>query len=170
MTEQERSLTPPIAPFLLELLDCLCEHVDQYGQGPVCWCGIYPGSQVSWEYCGECSSGTCGMAYVRPGTAQPYNTFPIGELDATCASPIFHNIEVGIVRCLPTAEDDGSLPDAKELTEAALGMVHDQFALHRAIRCCEYVKPATLAVETWQPVGPSGGCHGGYWTLFVDPA
>jgi len=160
---------PPLAPFLLELLDCVCDTIAEFGQGPVCWCGIYPGSSVSWEYCGNCSDDMCGMAYIRPGDASPYQIFPAAEIDASCAWPLVHAVEVGIVRCMPTMEEDGTLPDAQTVTDAALGMVLDQMALHRAIRCCVKDSVDAVGLGSWTPVGPAGNCHAGFWTIYVDP-
>lgn len=153
----------------MELLDCVCENVAQYGQGDVCWCGIYSGSSVPLEHCVVCDSDTCGMAWVRPGAAAPYQTFPATQVDATCAWPILHAVEVGIARCMPTMNDDGSFPDAVSVSDASLGLVFDQFALHRAIRCCKTDTVDSVAIQGWTPVGPAGGCHAGFWTILVDP-
>jgi len=56
---------PSIVESLLALSDCVCELLVTHGAGSTCWCGLYPGAAVSWEYCGECQSGACGMGYVR---------------------------------------------------------------------------------------------------------
>ena len=165
-------VVPPISPFLLELLDCVCEEVSTHGQGPVCWCGLYPGSQVAWDYCGACSEDICGMAFVRPGVANPYEFFPGGTDDITCQKPIAYSIEVGIVRCAPTMTEDGEPPSAADMTESTLGLMQDMWALHRAIRCCNENWTgfdAAVAINQWIPQGPEGGCVGGSWTIVVDP-
>jgi hypothetical protein len=157
----------PILQILSDLHACVCEAVATDGQGPVCWCGIWPGETVSWDFCGaECSSDACGMAWVRAGIAAPFDTFPVAVLDPNCDKPLFYEIEVGILRCLPVMDEDGSLPSPEAITEAALGLAIDQMALHRAIRCCELT---SKVVANWRPVGPQGGCVGGFWTLYVDP-
>jgi hypothetical protein len=157
----------PILQLLSDLHECVCESLALNGQGPTCWCGIWPGETVSWDYCGaECKNDACGMAWVRAGTSAPYSTFPLAELDSACEKPLFYEIEVGVLRCLPIIEDDGSLPAAADITEAALGLAIDQMALHRAIRCCRL---GAFALGAWRPVGPQGGCVGGFWTLYVDP-
>jgi len=156
------------AEYLTELLECVCSSVAEYGQGPVCWCGIHPGDNVSWEMCGgECGDGVCGMAYVRPMTSFPYQEFPAASLNSQCELPIAHQIEIGILRCMPLMEDDGTFPDAAVITDAALGIEIDKAALLRGINCCQssHVK----SVEAWQPLGPGGGCIGGVWRMYVDP-
>lgn len=156
----------PLNDFLADLIACVCSNVTEHGQGETCWCGLYPGEAVSWEFCGECSTGKCGMAWVRPATANPYSTFPLLALDPNCVKPLAYEIEIGILRCLPVAENDGTLPTPEVYAEATYGLMMDQMALHRAIRCCEF-KDVTLG--PWRPVGPQGGCVGGFWTIWVDP-
>jgi hypothetical protein len=158
---------PPLATKLVEILQCVCENIETYGAGPVCWCGLYPGDSVAWDACGECDNGHCGMAYVKPGIAVPYQTFPVAQLDASCSWPISHSIEVGIVRCFPTSEDDGTPASADAVTEATLNMALDQAALYRAIRCCSC---SEIALAGWQPLGPLGNCVGGAWTMWIDPS
>jgi len=156
----------PIADYLSELLECLCSSVAEYGQGPVCWCGIHPGDNASWDLC-ECGDGSCGKAWVRLGSAFPYETFPAASLQSQCELPVAYTVEVGIMRCMPTMELDGSAPEADVVSDVALGIAIDQAALLRAINCCQssHIK----SVEAWQPLGPLGACVGGVWTLYVDP-
>lgn len=160
---------PPVLPppkfvsTVLELMECVCTHVVSDGAGPVCWCGIYPGSAVSWEYCGSCENDVCGMAWVRPSQAYPYDTFPFPTLDPNCKKPLALGIEVGVIRCVPVMEEDGSLPDAESMTVAGIGQILDMIALYRAISCCT----VDLTVQEWTPVS-GGGCAGGFWTVFLD--
>jgi len=158
----------PVLPMLVELADCVCEHLEVAGSGPTCWCGIYPGASVSWDYCGECDSGKCGMGYIRPDIAFPYETFPTPTLDESCERTIAWRFEVGVVRCIPTMEEDGSLPSPADVSEAAVNLLQDQWALHKAIRCCEFTR-GSIVLESWTPTGPQGGCVGGFWSCYVDP-
>jgi hypothetical protein len=150
------------------MLDCVCTALTERGQGPTCWCGLWPGADVAWDYCGECSDdGKCGMAYLRPDIAFPYSTFPFAEPDTNCKRPIGYRFEIGVVRCMPTMNEDGELPSEAEIREATLGLMLDQHALLCAIRECR--APGLVSLEGWTPAGPEGGCVGGAWTIFVDP-
>ncbi len=160
----------PVIPMMAQLTECVCAHVELAGSGPVCWCGIYPGASVSWDSCGvECDDpDTCGMAYVRPATSFPYESFPFPALDDTCQAPVGFEVEIGILRCFPTAEEDGSLPSPEVITSTAIDVLQDQWALHKAIRCCEF-EEGKVVLGQWTPVGPQGGCVGGHWSAFLNP-
>jgi hypothetical protein len=41
--------------------------------------------------------------------------------------------------------------------------VLDAAALHSAIKCCGL----DAAIETYQPIGPEGGCVGGLWRAYL---
>ena len=45
-----------------------------------------------------------------PGIVFPYSTFPIAELRPDLRRPLAYQFEVGVVRCMPTMDDDGELP------------------------------------------------------------
>ena len=157
-----------IEHYLSALRDCICEALAKDGQGPTCWCGIWPGIEVAWDYCGDCGNGTCGMGYVQPGIVFPYSTFPFADTESNCSRPLAFQVEVGVVRCMPTMDEDGELPSESEITDTALGMVLDQRALFCAIRDCQ--ARGLVVVEGWNPAGPSGGCVGGAWSIYVDPS
>lgn len=160
----------PILTFQNKLVECVCTHLEHAGSGPTCWCGLYPGVAVSWEGCGECGNGACGMGYVRPGRVFPYATFPSAVLDASCVKPIAYQFEVGVLRCFPTMNDQGEFPPAEEITEVTNKVTQDAWALHRAIRCCKDDDfRGTVTIQEWTPIGPAGGCVGGFWTIYVDP-
>jgi hypothetical protein len=155
-----------VQDYLLRLRDCVCLNLQVKGQGPVCECLVAPGASVAWDYCGECGAGVCGMAYIQVDAAWPYSTFPSPDLDFTCRRPLGYSLSVGILRCAPSLDDDGELPDGDTMTAAALGLLHDKDALFCAVRDCG----GLVAMGTWSPQGPEGGCHGGEWQVFVDPA
>jgi hypothetical protein len=153
---------PPIALALDALATCVCELLASEGAGPTCWCGLYPGASVSWEYCGECTSGACGMGYVRMGGVFPYATFPLPVIDDRCVKPLAWAVEVGALRCL-TIPADGEIASPMEMAEATINQMLDATALYKAIKCCGL----ELAVEAYRPLGPEGGCVGGAWIGYV---
>lgn len=155
-------ITPPaIAMALVDLADCVCAELADSGAGPTCWCGLYPGATVSWEYCGECQGGLCGMGYVRLAGVFPYETFPLAALDARCVLPLAWAIEVGSLRCFPQTEE--GVADPVTMAETSLNQVLDARAIWKAVKCCGM----EVSVESWRPVGPQGGCVGGFWLAYL---
>ena len=147
------------------LMACVCELLEADGAGPVCWCGFYPGAEVSWDYCGECAGGSCGMAYARIMEAFQSSNFPNPEDSAAkCQSPLAVGLVVGALRCMPMAED-GSLPDPDAVMETSIGVIADMTAMLEAIACCDM---GEYALGQYTPLGPQGGCVGGEWTLWVS--
>jgi hypothetical protein len=155
-------VVPELAVSLIALADCVCELLGTEGAGPTCWCGLYPGAAVSWDYCGECDDGACGMGYVRLAGGFPYDSFPTPVIDDRCAKPLAWAVEVGALRCFPQPAD-GELPSPAALAEVAIDQALDAAALFKAIRCCDL----ELAVEVYRPVGPEGMCVGGFWTAYA---
>ena len=162
--DQTLPIAPPaVALALIDLADCVCHELTATGAGPTCWCGLYPGASVSWEYCGSCSGGYCGMGYVRATGVFPYDGFPNPVIDFQCAKPLAWGIEVGALRCMPVS-DDGEIASPVVMSEVTLGLILDAKALYRAVKCCGY----DVAMERYYPSGPAGGCVGGYWTAYLD--
>ena len=155
-------ITQAVAIALTDLADCVCAELATTGGGEPCWCGMYPGAAVSWEYCGECSGDRCGMGYVRLAGVFPYSVFPNGLVDFRCTYPLAWAVEVGALRCLPQPSDGEALNPIL-MAEVAVEQVLDASALHRAVKCCGL----DVAVERYVPVGPAGGCVGGFWLAYL---
>lgn len=154
---------PESVGHLLNLVDCVCTLLETQGAGKTCWCGLYPGSEVSHEYCTECSDDVCGMGYVRLSLGSPYEIFPAPAIDDRCSLPLMWGVEVGALRCFPS-EPDGSTIDPSTSAEVALKQILDARALRAAIKCCS----GKWGLGAWTPYGPLGGCVGGYWTAFLS--
>ena len=165
-TQPQQAPLPWIANLMLKMRECLCNEV-----APTCWCGLYPGDQVPMEFCGECDSGKCGMAYVRLASAYPSSEFPFPDSDAQCVAPLAYQVAVGVMRCVPVANDDGSLPDPGDILTSTLAHLDDQQAVARAVRCCVTTNAHGMAhvMGEWQPIGPQGGCVGGEVMVTVTP-
>jgi hypothetical protein len=148
----------------LDLAACVCTALVERGAGEPCWCGIAPGSEASWVGCTDCGSGNCGSAWVRLDSAFPYTTFPDSEPGLTCTASLGYTIEVGVVRCMPL-NDDGSALDTATSLDVALASAADMMALRHAVECC--FGDTLHSLVGWSPLGPQGGCVGGFWTLQV---
>lgn len=153
----------PLAALLTELTECVCNELATTGAGPTCWCGQWPGLDLSWEFCTDCPGDRCGMGWVRLAGINPYQVFPTPIVDPRCALPLAVTIEVGALRCIPQPAD-GSILDPGPMGDVAVAVAADAYALRRAVLCCN---SPDLALGFWQPVGPEGGCVGGFWTTFL---
>jgi len=45
-----------------------------------------------------------------------------------------------------------------------LNQMADAEAIYRALLCCDAPQ---IAVERYQPIGPAGGCVGGFWVAYL---
>jgi hypothetical protein len=154
-----------LAKAVAALTDCVCAALAANGAGPTCWCGLFPGSEVSWDFCGECSGATCGMGYVRVVSIYESSSFPTPDPTPTnCAAPLVVELAIGALRCIPVAEQDGTLPNEEALLETGLGVFADMAAIRTAVSCCEV---GDRALGVWTPLGARGGCVGGEWSAWV---
>lgn len=156
--------------FTDKMLACLCEGLSSGPAGPVCWCGLVGGSNVAMHPCGPCKGETCGMAFLRLNRAFPSNQFPLPALNAAgnCQAPLAYEWHVGAYRCFPVLGAKGEAPSEAAQADAALRQLSDMTTIHQAILCCVDTDTATLG--TYTPVGPSGGCGGGQWSVFTREA
>jgi hypothetical protein len=162
-------------PALLELASCLCAEIAEAGLPEPCFCGILPGDLVPLDYCQECDGGKCGMAWVRTVNIQEQRVSRYDSMEGSsirarnCTAPLDMIVEVGVTRCAPMPESDGTPPSMAEQLDSARLVMADQAAALRAIRCCLDSK-YPIRVGTWLPMGPSGGCIGGAWTVTIGSA
>lgn len=158
-------------PLLTSLADCLCQQITDSGLPETCFCGIFPGEQVPFDYCDGCEDNLCGQAWVRLATMFPSAIFPTLDITAKCTSPLAIQLEIGIVRCAPMPTSDGTAPSLQDQLEASALQIADAMAMRRAIMCCAKVNSRrdNLLVG-YTPVGPIGGCVGGVWTTMFSEA
>lgn len=149
-----------VAPVLVEIRECLCAELDSTEFGPVCECCIrHSEVRVPMDACDcDCGGGT-GQAWVRLVSL----VADLGGLPVSAAGPCggvrwIATIEVGVYRCTPTHQPDGTPVSCEQRESDALKLLGDAAALRRVANCCEaaeYREQANL-----QPVGPSGHCAG----------
>lgn len=154
---------PLITPYLVALEECVCTMLTEQGAGPLCSCGVYPGGIPAFDGCDDCGNGVCGMGYVRIATAFPYDIFPNPTLDPNCRREIAWQVEIGALRCMPTAHDGYAL-DQETLAEVWVGQMLDAQAIANAVMCCDL---PVVSLGAYVPVGPDGGCVGGFWTAWI---
>lgn len=158
----------PLARRIAEVADqvaaCVCDSVATIGAGPVCFCGLVASPTPSWDYCGQCDGGACGMAYVTVIESFAYESFPEELAYSKCDRPLGLTLAVGTLRCAPLPGEDGTLPSEAEQSEAALAVLADMSALYEAVTCCGL---RDVAVMGWEALPENGGCVGGRWLFRV---
>jgi len=151
------------AQVLTEISDCLCTAIKDATGQELCWCGIYPGGQPAWDYCGSCEGDRCGMGYVTLQNMQPYTSFgqPLLAL-ATCDVMFQAQIALGVLRCVPVSEEG---PSEDDMYFIAQQLITDAEAMRYAALCC--FKGDTI-LQGYEPLPPTGGCVGGQMVIMAD--
>lgn len=162
-----------VMPWLTRIWDCLCEVMPSTVGGNVCFCGLRPGNQIPMDYC-DCSENGCGQAFVNLLSMYPSKIFPQPDRTAGCDGPLAARIQVGIYRCVPVVADPNArgktgmeAPTVIQMMEATRVQMSDMNAMLRALKCCASDDPKRFMIEGYTPVGPSGGCGGGQWSVVV---
>jgi hypothetical protein len=100
-----------------------------------------------------------GDAWVRLVRMDP-DQIVFGLTPRSCPTSWQLVIEMGTYRCGPFSEDGSPLSEA-ELQDMRMAMSSDRAALLRVLGCCTALADRDIAVDSYQPVGPEGGCYGG---------
>lgn len=146
---------------LREVLDLLTDEVTGCPVDPLpCRVAVYPGQEVPWDSCEVNAAGDNGQLW-----ASLNPTFSIVN-EGSCQTITFQ-AEIGIVRCVATVTDDGQPPSVSEVEMDAAQQGLDADAIYQALMCCAGRSDdiRSMILSAWRPVGPSGGCAGGIWTV-----
>lgn len=165
----------PLWERMLALLDCAVDELDDNAQagnglGAPAHRSVQPGASAVWDDCCDCEADeSCGgQVWVRVARAYPTDPLPIKVLrNIPCPDVVGVQVAVGIVRCVSTMDDLGRAPHPDQLIADGHQMVCDMAALLRAAECCIEDDEAAV-LDQWTPLGASGGCAGGEWTLWWD--
>ena len=158
-------------PLALRLAECLCTAIRNRNLPEPCFCGVIPGEQVTLDYCTDCDSTGCGMAWVRVAGVAPRQVSFAQPVRATastsggCQVAVEAVFEVGIVRCAPMLGPDGQPPSLAAQLDATRLQMADMAAGLEAAACC--FRDRDSQVGGWTPLGPQGGCLGGTWFVTV---
>lgn len=156
-------MTTWIGQRLIDLSACLASELTK----PTCWHGVWSG-EVPYAACGECDLDRCGMSYVRLTAAFPSTSFPVldeGGEGGRCTSPLAYEVEIGVLRCLPAPDADGSMPPPDDFSASNLLVQEDMEAMLRAVQCCLSDGTVEHQLGQYQPLGPDGMCVGGAWPV-----
>lgn len=153
------------------LLGCLCTALADTPKGAPCFCGLVGGRQAIADQCG-CDKGGCGMAWVRLDRIYAFDRdVSTPARLPRCGNPLAAVLEVGVYRCIPTVQADGSGPTVTAQNDQTLGQVADAGAMVAAIKCCTAITTRDHVLGTYTP-RDSGDCGGGIWpvTVALSPA
>lgn len=151
------------------LLDCAADALTDHGV-PVESVFIAPGGPPAWDNC--CEDG--GQLFVR--LVQSYPTagpgaapFPGQDTRPKCHPVMMAaRLAVGVLRCSQAfANEEGAAPSDATKTAEGLRTSMDASILLEAILCCLAPTQLSWVVDSWNPLGPNGGCVGGEWQLIV---
>ena len=154
---------------MLILIQCVEAEIAAAGLKPVAYAGVLPGEQAiaDWCYCDGPNSG--GQAWVRLAGILPVQSNQVDPVSMRCMPPLEAQIEVGIMRCAPTLDQEGNPPTMAQELEATRIMTADMAALLRAITCdCTGFPMGDVRVLNWVPIAEQGGCVGGVWQIMLS--
>lgn len=125
-----------------------------------CYTGIMPGGVVSLDYCQECDD-TCGMAWVRLASIREEVE---DDTPSRCSTTFSVNIEMGMVRCHATSDEEGNPMPVEYQFAKAEAQMDEQAVMRRVLLCSETAQGYDKLLGAYLPIGPEGGCVGGAWT------
>lgn len=148
----------PDLPYLLarEVLDCICAALDE---DSICECpcnAFVAHGQVAYDRCCE------GMLWVAVDRLFVYEQFPQESRTAiTCTPSLGAEMSVGLLRCAPQMDDDGTPPSSADLEDAAQQALREGAIVLSSVVCClttTGVKKRRFSVSGQNPL--NGGCLG----------
>lgn len=150
-----------IMPYLMALVDCARVQLEKCS-APACRYDILITDAEQLDGCDCCDEpGVDGRVWVRVASTSADTG---GGAASACFGMMTDEVHLGISRCAVTGEELAST-DAYR-SQAHLGYA-DRSALLSAIRGCRETRRFRANIQAWVPLGPAGGCVGGYWTINV---
>lgn len=157
-----------LVEILSDILDLLTDDESPNGCALPCFCrvAVYPGLEVPWDTCGEDPCSDCdGQLWAAVQQIVRNTGFPEGS---GCNVYNF-TAQIGAVRCAAKPRPDGSPPTVEAIQNDAIRQALDADGILSALRCCpnrtRRILDAGIVVDSWDPLGPEGGCVGGVWTI-----
>lgn len=163
---------PLVTPLMLELLECYEQELAKVADPPL-HIGVRPGSIV--DFLLSTSSDECceGLGWVRPAAFEPLGFQTDQRLAAASNIGIIGwqvTLELGIVRCAPTP-DENAIPSQADWLAVAIAVNDASAAMRRAICCFIDAVPGRakkVQAGAWQPVAVQGGCVGGLMLVTIQ--
>lgn len=160
-------MTPDALTVLFDsILACACSSLDEFSTC-LCPCRKYvsAGPPV-WDNC--CPDGQLTVHLERLYVA---GNFPgANGQSIVCSNPLAAEINVTLIRCHPTVDDNGNPPSLTVLDNAANQIHTDLYVMLNALICClaATAKRQPFTILSARILGPSGGCVGAEIRLAVQ--
>lgn len=116
--------------------------------------------EVAWD---ECDCGQLSVAVMRVVTTE---TFPAEtQPRRPCGDIMMMELQVGIVRCVPSADINGTAPSSSDLTNAAAIEFLDIYDIRSTTQSvlCQFAEANVIQdffIGDQTSAGPLGGCGG----------
>jgi len=153
-------------------LDCVCAAMDDLAETVEgyagCPCLVYVSAgEPQIECCTEafpCSDN--GMLTAHLEDVYPSDNFPVplGGFEPCKAATWVATLVITSARCARQMDDEGNIAEAQEMSDSAMLMAIDQYAILTALGCCLVAEaPARKAKRRVQIIGTTpqtseGGC------------
>lgn len=148
------------------LADCLCTALEAqtYSTEAAKWvgeCCVWPGAEVAFDSC--CENG--GQAWVAVQGGGVTAEFPdVTSAPFDCRSETLAvTYEIGVLRCVCAGVTCGC--DRKEADAA--NVILDFQAMLQGVACCLNEGDIEWAMQSFQFIGPEGGCAGSSMLIAV---
>jgi hypothetical protein len=166
--------TVHVLGLLSDILEVLTTEADESPGGcPLpCFCrvAVHPAAPVPFDSCesaGDCADGCEGQLWGAIQLIQRVAQ-PAAAGVGVCEAYTF-TAQVGAVRCAAVSHEDGTPPSVDAVQRDAARQAVDADGIRYAIACCptrsQRLIDAGIVLESWTPLGPQGGCVGGFWTI-----
>lgn len=120
----------------------------------------------AWDWCCE------GHAFIRAPAVYPSNQFPQQTIrTGNCTIGTAVQIEVGVLRCAPSMQDNADAPDPEDVSATSRQVYYDAQVVKDVLDGFEIAggRRANLILGGWEPYDVEGGCAGGFWQAWIDP-
>lgn len=140
---------------------------------PPCVVGLIAGQAIVADYCCDgvdAAGDACqGQLTVRVSNVYPTVEFPNPRQDAipygpagdgTSGSSWAVELEVAVLRCAPTVDEEGNPPPIADQQASALTVLGDAGLIRHAVTGFAVNRDQAFTFGQYQPLGPEGGCVG----------
>lgn len=153
-------------PWAALMRDCVCASLEASVGGPVCQCMLTAGTSTAYDNCCQ------GQAWIRVVSVYPSKSFPTpdGSRFRCDHQMMAAELEIGVVRCAPTMDDDGNPPSVQAIEESFRVVHSDRVRVMRALSCCFRPEQGceVINIGQWTPVAEQGGCVGGMTDVTIS--
>lgn len=149
------------------LVACACEALEAVDR-PACDCGLTIGVPAQGPAgCCECNDGVGGNVsgfLERVYPADPTTYEQITRREDCKPGSTAADISIVVVRCYPSMDEQGNMPDLDTTTEFAHNLNTDMAAVWSGLKCCD---TAVVIRDSAIQGDPEGGCSGFAITVSV---